>query len=87
MIVVSMTGDAVIESSSNFLRFIVTLSEAPVDAITMSYRTLLNGTALDADLVSTSTSNAGTVTFEAGETSAEVFVRTASDSILSLIHI
>ena len=83
MIVVSMTGDAVIENSNNFLRFIVTLSEPPVDVVTMSYRTLLNGTALDADLFSSSatSNNAGTVTFAAGQTSAAIFVRTTNDSI------
>ena len=79
--VISIEGDAVVESSNNFLHFVVTLSEAPVNAITMDYRTLLNGTAVDADLVSSSASNAGTVTILAGQTSANIFIRTASDSI------
>ena len=59
----------------------VNLSEAPVDAVTMGYRTLLNGSAVDADLFSSAASNAGTVTILAGQTSANIFIRTTNDSL------
>ena len=81
--VVSITGSTVEENQFNFIRFTVSLSEAPVNSVTMEYRTLLNGTALDADLFSNSASasNNGTVTFAPGETSQDVFIRVNGDAL------
>ncbi|WP_455272861.1 beta strand repeat-containing protein [Rhizobium herbae] len=75
-------GSAVVESSANQIRFVVTLSEAAVDAVTVNYRTLL-GTASNADLFYTSTSanNNGTVTFAPGETSKDVLIYTTNDAL------
>lgn len=76
-------AEAVQESSSNYLRFIVSLSEPSVGAVTVNYRTLLAGTASEPDLYSQSTSGStnGTLTFAPGQTSQSVYIRTASDSV------
>ena len=43
-------ADPAQESFSSFLRFVVTLSEASLDAVTVNYRLRLAGTATDLDL-------------------------------------
>lgn len=60
----------------NTLRFVVTLSEASFDAVSVNYRTRLTGTALDTDLnhSATSSNNNGTLTFAPGETSKSLFI-------------
>ena len=75
------SAEPVVENNTNYLRFVVSLSEPALDAVTVNYRTLL-GTASDADLYSPSThrSNNGSVTFEAGQTSAEIYILTRTDS-------
>ena len=67
----------------DYLRFVVSLSEAAADAVTVNYRTLLSGTATDADLSyhSTSNQNNGTITFSPGQTSASIFIDTYSESL------
>ncbi|APZ54167.1 putative calcium-binding protein [Salipiger abyssi] len=81
--VVSIEGSATQESYNNYVRFTVTLSEPPVDAVSMDYRVLLSDSAGNDDLryYSTSTSNNDTLTFAPGQTTASVFVRLDSDSI------
>ncbi len=59
----------------------MTLSEPSVDAVTVSYRTLLNGTAVDQDLKYNRTSPTGVVTFAPGETSKSIFLEIESDSL------
>ena len=73
---------AVVDDGFNFIRFTVRLSEAPVNSLSMEFRTLLDGTALDSDLFanSASASNNGTVTFAPGETSQDVFIRVDGDT-------
>jgi hypothetical protein len=80
---ISIEGDAVVESSNNYLRFVVTLSEPSVDAVEVNYRTLLAGTAQDADLYysSTNSDNNGTIIFAPGETTKSIFVLTDGDSL------
>src|SRR5690606_28286591 len=77
--VISLSGGHAVQEG-RYARFTLTLSEASVNEITVNYRTLL-GTASDSDLWSESTSgnNNGTVTFAAGETSVDIFVRTYND--------
>ncbi|MCB1332914.1 MAG: DUF4214 domain-containing protein [Roseivivax sp.] len=67
---------------NNNLRFVVTLSEPAVDAVTVYYRTL-PGSALDGDTYYdfTSAQNSGSVTFAPGQTSADIYVFATSDSI------
>ncbi|ARE42337.1 MSHA pilin protein MshA (plasmid) [Rhodovulum sp. P5] len=64
-------------TEGSYLRFVVTLSEPSLDAVTLSYRTLMD-TADDGDLyyAATSSYNNGTITFAPGETSVEVTIRT-----------
>ncbi|CUH68242.1 Hemolysin, chromosomal [Thalassovita gelatinovora] len=80
---VSISPATTEEHYSNYLQFIVTLSEPSVDVVTMNYRTLLNGTADDFDLYYRTTDgrNNGTVTFAPGETSATIMIRSSADSI------
>ena len=78
--VVSITGSTVEENQFNFIRFTVSLSEAPVNSVTVDYNTVL-GSASDADLFTNAASNSGTITFTAGETSQDVFVRLDGDAI------
>ncbi|EIE48629.1 hemolysin-type calcium-binding protein [Citreicella sp. 357] len=78
--VISIADGAALEGES--LRFVVTLSEPATDAVTVNYRTLMNGTANDDDLyyAPTSTSNNGIVTFAAGETTASIYIYARNDS-------
>ncbi|MEI5682187.1 Calx-beta domain-containing protein [Mesorhizobium sp. CCNWLW179-1] len=82
-ITISATGNSVVESSSNYLRFTITLSEPAVDAVTINYRTLLAGTTGESDLWNPSTfaTNNGVVTFAPGVTSMDIFIRTTGDSL------
>jgi Ca2+-binding RTX toxin-like protein len=82
-ITISATGNSVVENSNNYLRFTVTLSEPAVDAVTINYRTVLSGTAGESDLWNPSTfpTNNGVVTFAAGVTSMDIFIRTTGDSL------
>lgn len=61
----------------------MTLSAPTTSDVTFSYRTLMTGTAGEYDLYyyPTSSSNTNTVTIDAGEVSAEILVRLASDSL------
>ncbi|MBU2960317.1 hypothetical protein KO516_05690 [Citreicella sp. C3M06] len=78
--VISIADGAALEGE--YLRFVVSLSEPATDAITVNYRTLLNGTANDDDLyyAPTGTSNNGTLTFAPGETTASIYVYARSDA-------
>ena len=73
---IALFGDAVEENSGEYLRFVVSLSETPLDAVTVAYR-LLGDSAQGGDTYRSPTSdaNTGTVTFAPGETSASVLVR------------
>lgn len=81
MVEVSVSHSAVEENSRNALSFTVTLSESSVEAVTLDYRTLLNGTATDEDLYYRvqSAQNNGTLTFSPGETSKEILIYAKSD--------
>jgi hypothetical protein len=83
MTIISMSGDGVVESNSNFIRFVVTLSEPSQSQVTVSYRTLLNGTAIDEDLRFSSTSGNynGLITFAPGQTSGSIFIQTRTDEL------
>ena len=81
--VVSMAASTTGESYSQYIRVNVFLSEAPLDAVTMSYRTLLDLSANDDDLryTSTSTRNNDTITFAPGQTSTSFFIEADSDRV------
>lgn len=70
------------ESSSNYLHFVVTLSDAAVDVVTVEARTLLVGTAQDGDLWydQVTSQNNQTVTFAPGKTQKDVFIRSYNES-------
>lgn len=78
--VVSIAGGSAVEG--NYIRFVVTLSEEATDAVTVNFRTLMNGSADDNDLYHnfTSASNNGTVTFAPGETSQSIYVLASSEN-------
>ncbi|MEM1430122.1 MAG: Calx-beta domain-containing protein [Pseudomonadota bacterium] len=80
---ISIQGDTIIESFSNFMQFTVTLSEPFADAVTVNFRTLFDGTAtnFDVDNALESATNNGTLTFAAGETSKSIFVEADSDTL------
>ncbi|WP_377212717.1 Calx-beta domain-containing protein [Pseudahrensia aquimaris] len=82
MVQISISGDTVLENDNEFLEFVVTLSEAAVDAVTVNFRTL-RGTALDDDLDNslTGTLNNGTLTFAPGQTSASIFIEANFDTL------
>ena len=73
---ITISRAAVDEHFFNSLTFTVTLSEAAADAVTVNYRTLLNGTANEDDINNSSAhgSNNGTMTFAPGETSVDIFI-------------
>ena len=83
MPIVSVSRAVAEESYYSYLQFTVTLSEPAIDVVTMDYRTLLNGTATDGDIYSTSASNNnnGTLTFAPGETTATIQIRSNSDNL------
>ncbi|MFK7944731.1 MAG: Calx-beta domain-containing protein [Paracoccaceae bacterium] len=83
MAILTIDSAAVTESDSNFLDFVVTLSEPSLDSVTVNFRTLLDGTALNGDLDNnvTGSSNNGTVTFAPGVTSQSIFIETNTDSL------
>ena len=76
-------ADPAQESSSSFLRFVVTLSEASVDSVTVNYRLRLAGTATDHDLfyAPTSLSNNGTLTFAPGQTTQSIYILANRDGL------
>ncbi|WP_299567072.1 Calx-beta domain-containing protein [uncultured Sulfitobacter sp.] len=75
-------ADDVMESYSGSLRYVVSLSEASSEPVTVEYTTSL-GSAQESDLDYgvTSTRNNGTLTFAPGETSASVYIGIGNDSI------
>lgn len=75
-------GDGAVEFYNNYIRFIVTLSEPSLDAISVNYRTLRD-TAIDYDtnygFASSSLNNL--LTFAPGETTKSIFIEAESDSL------
>ena len=81
--VVSMHTETVRESYSYYLQVQLFLSEPPVDAVTMSYRTLLDQTASSSDVYyrNYGSTNNSTVTFAPGETRKDIQIRINSDTV------
>ncbi|MGR3458093.1 MAG: Calx-beta domain-containing protein [Pseudooceanicola nanhaiensis] len=80
--VVSISGSAAREDYGNYVRFTVSLSEPPIDAVSMDYRVLPNhGVNNDLYYWSTDSRNNDTLTFAPGQTTASIYVRLDSDSI------
>ena len=79
---ISITGGDVAENFSNFIEYVVTLSESSLDVVTVSYRTLRD-TAIDGDLDNafSSSANNGLLTFAPGETTKSIFIESNSDSL------
>lgn len=79
---ISMTGDYTEESFSHFMRFVVTLSEASADSVTIPYRTLRgNAEDFDLDASTTSTQHNTTLVFAPGETTKSIYIEADSDSV------
>ena len=76
---ISIQGGAAEEGE--YAQFTVTLSEAVQYPVSFSYRTLLNGTANDADIVNGSDAWDGTFRFDPGETTVTLRVRSSNDDI------
>ena len=79
---ISIEGGVASERFSDYVRFVVTLSEPAVDAVTVNFNTFA-GTALDSDLDNsiTGSSNNGVLTFKPGETSLSIFIEADSDTL------
>ena len=80
--VISISSASVGETFNDRLRFVVTLSEASAEAVTVDFRTLAR-TAREADLTDafSSANNNGSIVFAPGQTSATIYIRPDSDSL------
>ncbi|SMD13648.1 Calx-beta domain-containing protein [Fulvimarina manganoxydans] len=76
---ISISGASAIEGE--YMQFTVTLSEPSAAQVTLDYRTLLNGSAADSDLVYGADYWDGRIRFDPGKTSASIFVRSNDDTI------
>ncbi len=76
---ISITGDSTIEDFGNFMRFPVSLSEPAVDPVSVNYA-IGFGSAERTDLYPAQ-AEAGTVTFEPGETTKDILVEANGDEV------